>query len=214
LNAGENVILAPDIVLSPPAWLDGQVNSPRSTTDQREYVIVSLRHDANALGHDELSDERIRTLASSLDDLIDRRQVDVIFLPFQANPSNGCGDARLHERVVRTMRHTDHIQLRPWTIDLKEVSSWIQDARFVIAMRLHAAVLASSFGCPSVLMPCDQKLREYGDRMNLRRILEPAKLDQSLCGTSRAGRCLAGLRARARYRASPKCFRPLQDSLP
>jgi polysaccharide pyruvyl transferase WcaK-like protein len=48
-----------------------------------------------------------------------------------------------------------------------------------LVMRLHAAVLASSFGCPSVLMPCDQKIREYGDLMNLRRILEPATLDQA-----------------------------------
>jgi polysaccharide pyruvyl transferase WcaK-like protein len=131
-----------------------------------------------------MSEERVRTLAGSLDDLIERRGVDVVFLPFQTNPAKGRADTHLHERVAEAMVHSDRIHVRAWTANLDGVCRCIRDARFVVAMRLHAAVLALSYGRPSVLMPYDRKIREFGDLMNISHTIEAATLnDRSSVGS-------------------------------
>jgi polysaccharide pyruvyl transferase CsaB len=177
LDASAKTILAPDIVLCLPDLLAKRSVLLSEMPATRPCVVVCLRNDPHVFRLYEMTGTRIQTLAASLDDLIERHQVKVIFIPFQANPASGHGDAQLHERVAQVMSHTDQVQLRPWTADLNEVCRWIRAARFVVAMRLHAAVLALSCGRPVILMPYDRKIREFADLMNISLTIEAATLD-------------------------------------
>src|SRR5215472_5313364 len=125
LGTSSQTTLAPDVVLTLPAMLANLPAASESTLAKDPYVVVCLRHNANAF---------------RLDDLTERHGVSVIFIPFQANPASGHGDGELHERVIQFMRHTDCVQSRPWTSDLADVCRCVRPALFVLAMRLHAAV--------------------------------------------------------------------------
>jgi polysaccharide pyruvyl transferase CsaB len=177
LGVTEQVSLAPDIALALPEILVEQKPAPGQSRNINPYVLVCLRHNPNAFQTYELTEQRIRTLARSLDDLIERHNVDIVFLPMHATSPNGRGDALLHGQVARAMAHGERVHLRTWIPDLTEVCGWIRDARLVVAMRLHAAVLAYSFGRPCVLMPYDRKVREFGDLMSIRHSIEAAALD-------------------------------------
>jgi polysaccharide pyruvyl transferase WcaK-like protein len=141
------------------------------------YVTVCLRDEPNVFRRYRMNPARIRTFAGALDELVKRRGVDVVFLPFQQNPASGQGDNQLHETVAQAMAFRNHVQVRPWTADLDEVCRWIQGSRMVISMRLHAAVLAQTYHRATVLMPYDRKITEFGRLMNISHTIEPARLD-------------------------------------
>ena len=171
------VALAPDIALSLPDLIGHRRVSSIEPKLARPYIVVCLRHNPNVFHHYDMTERRVRTLAQSLDDVIERRDLDVVFIPMHANSASGRGDALLHERVAKGMRHTDRIHLRSWTSDLGEVCEWIRGAQLVVGMRLHAAVLAVSCGRPTVLMPYDRKIREFGELMGVPDSIEAATLD-------------------------------------
>ena len=175
LGVTERVTLAPDIALSLPDVLG--TRRVKNIESRNPYVLVCLRHNPNAFHSYEMTDARIRTLARSLDDLVERHNVGIVFLPLHATLPNGRGDASLHGRVAKAMVHAERIQLRAWTADLNEVCKWIRDAQVVLAMRLHAAVLAQAYDRTCVLMPYDSKVREFGDLMAIRHTIEATDLD-------------------------------------
>jgi polysaccharide pyruvyl transferase CsaB len=183
MGVSAQTALVPDIALSLPDLLRSR-GAVSAETPGRPYVVVCLRHNPNVFPSYEMTEGRIRTLARSLDDLIERRGVDVVFIPLHANSASGRGDALLHERVAAAMLHSARIHLHAWTADLDEVCSWIRAAQFVVAMRLHAAVLALSCGRPSVLMPYDRKVREFGELMAIPHSIEATALDDPDAVTS------------------------------
>ncbi len=177
LGTSSQTTLAPDVVLTLPAMLANLPAASESPVAKDPYVVVCLRHNANAFRLYDLTEARIRTLAASLDDLIERHGVSVVFIPFQANPASGHGDGELHERVIQFMRHTDCVQSRPWTSDLADVCLCVRPALFVLAMRLHAAVVALSCARPTILMPYDRKISEFGELMRIPHAIEARTLD-------------------------------------
>lgn len=177
LGAGTQTTQAPDVVLTLPEMLASLAPPSASTPPKEPYVVVCLRHNANVFQLYDLTETRIRALATSLDELIERYGVSVVFIPFQANPASGHGDSELHERVIHFVRRTDCVQSRPWTSDLAEVYRWVRPARFVLAMRLHAAVLALSCERPTILMPYDRKISEFGELMQIPHAIEARTLD-------------------------------------
>jgi polysaccharide pyruvyl transferase CsaB len=177
LGIEQNVSLAPDIVLSLPGLLEQQPLPITEAPARNPYLVVCLRHNPNVFQSYSMTEERIRTFAASLDGFIRDHGVDVVFIPFQSNPANGRGDNALHERVAAAMHHSDRTHVRSWTADLSEVARYLANAQFVVAMRLHAAVLAHAYGRPSVLMPYDRKIGEFGDLMKIDLRLEAVMLD-------------------------------------
>jgi polysaccharide pyruvyl transferase CsaB len=177
LGVGSVAVLAPDIVLSLPDLLLKRSGSIVEPLADQPYVAVCLRRNPEVFGRYGMSEARIRTLARALDDLVERRGVDVVFIPFQENPASKQGDNQLHETVAQAMVHRDRAHLRPWTADLVDVCHWIRGSRLVLSMRLHAAVLAHACHRPSVLMPYDRKITEFGRLMNIPHAIEAADLD-------------------------------------
>jgi polysaccharide pyruvyl transferase CsaB len=177
LGVSGRVALVPDIALSLPDLLKVRKVTNISSRDRKPYVLVCLCQNPDIFHTYTMTEDRIHTLARSLDELIERHDVDVVFLPLHVTLPNGRGDGLLHGRVAKAMVHPHRIQMRPWTADLGEVCSWISDARLVLAMRLHAAVLARSYGRPCVLMPYDRKVQEFGELVEIRHSLQASSLD-------------------------------------
>ena len=176
LGAGGITRLAPDIVLSLPELLPEIANS-RQPEPRASYVLVCLRGDPNVFGQYDLTEPRIQTLAAGLDHVVEQYGLDIVFLPFQGLEGPGLDDNQLHQSVVDAMRHASRTEIRPWTDDLGEICRWFQGAQGVLAMRLHAAVLAICFERPCILMPYDHKLREFGQLLGLSNTIDSETLD-------------------------------------
>lgn len=161
---------APDIVLWLPCLL-GQ-----TAVQERRYAIVSLLGHANLFGLFDLSEDRLRTLAAGLDHLVERHDLDIVFLPFQS--SDDADDAAIHRQVAALMRHPERAVLRPWSCDVPELARCFAGATLTIAMRLHAAVLAAAYGRPCLSLPYDHKVREFAAYMKLNNLVAAEMLDR------------------------------------
>lgn len=205
LHAGGVTRLAPDIALSLPELLPEIVGSGQ--TDHRApYVLVCLRANPNLFRQYDLNEPKIQSLAAGLDYVVEQYGLDIVFLPFQGLEKAGLDDNRFHQRVAAAMRHASRTEIRPWTDDLREVCRWFQAAQGVLAMRLHAAVLAICFERPCILMPYDHKLREFGQLMGISDVICPETLESPAQLRNVLARALNGSPAAGTRRAtSPEC---------
>ena len=176
LGAGRITEYLPDIVLSLPQLLDCDTGEPPSP---RPYVVVCLRTEAHAFKQFAWTEGCVRTLASGLDRLVDDHDLDVVFLPFQGLVG-AADDNRIHQEVASRMRHGERITIRPWTDSLTNVSQVVRGAACVIAMRLHAAVLACALDRPCVLIPYDHKVGEFGRQMGLQHEITAETLENPM----------------------------------
>jgi polysaccharide pyruvyl transferase CsaB len=174
LGAGAVTEYAPDIVMSLPRILDD--GSAGSTAAAPPYALVCLRTQADVFGQYAWTDQRIQALASGLDYLVERHGLGIVFLPFQSMPG-GQDDNQIHDRVAASMTHRDRVTVRPWSDDLAAVSRAVREARCVIAMRLHAAVLACAHKRCCIVMPYDYKVSEFGRQMSLPHEITAETLD-------------------------------------
>jgi polysaccharide pyruvyl transferase WcaK-like protein len=176
-GAENRTTFASDIVVSLKAFLkrDTWETAATAAAVSRPYLIVSLREAADAFGQFTLDDDRIRTIATALDEIVAGGDCDVIFVPFQTGEIH---DSRIHERVIANMRHRARAMNRPWTTDIGGMCRLFADASGVVAMRLHAAVLAVCFDRPCLVLPYDHKLREFA-RLGGLPCVEAADLDRA-----------------------------------
>jgi polysaccharide pyruvyl transferase CsaB len=177
-GAENRATFASDIVVSLKNFLKrhaGAETGAAAAAVARPYVIVSLREAADAFGQFTLGDDRIRTIAAALDGIVARDDCDLVFVPFQ---SEEIDDGRVHQRVIANMRHHARTVNRPWTADIVGTCRLFADARSVVAMRLHAAVLAVGFDRPCVVLPYDHKLREFA-RLSGLPCIEATDLDRA-----------------------------------
>jgi polysaccharide pyruvyl transferase CsaB len=187
-----HVHYAPDIVATLPKQL-GLDNSqpPQICRDSRPYALVCLRDGADAYGRYVLSGTRLEELARALDHLVSRYDLDVKFMPFQSYPG-GIDDNRVHHDVTSRMSHRDRAHVFDWNDDLSTISRHFTNARCVVAMRLHAAILATAFRRPCTLMPYDQKLVEFGDQVGIHDRIEAALLDCHDAAVTVLDSCMGG----------------------
>lgn len=175
---------APDIVFALPRWQPGWSSGARP---EETDVVVCVRATANVFGRYDLSDARLARLADGLDHLVDRRGARVVFLPFQSAPAED--DTVIHRRIAAAMRHQDRVRILPWSGDLQATVQWIGGARMVLAMRLHAAVLAVSLGRRCVLMPYDTKVLRFASEHGLPFLLPAEMLDDTAQARQLLQRC-------------------------
>jgi polysaccharide pyruvyl transferase CsaB len=174
LGAGAITVLAPDIVLTLPSLFPTQ----RSFT-ARPYILVALRGNPNVYSEFELTPTRLNNLASALDSIIEVYHCDVKFLACQ----QGEGDADdhfLHRQILGLMRQQQHCEMLDWTIDPQQISNYFGQSKMVIAMRLHAAVLAAAFAKPCAVMSYDRKVEEFGKQAGMTHLLSAANFDSGV----------------------------------
>ena len=150
-GAGDVVTFAPDIVSGIAATFPTQAEKDNS-------VIVALHGDPNVYGGYLLTTARMRVLASSLDHLASLGY-SIKFLACQRGEVD---DHSTSQSIVRMMRYPANIL--PWTSEPQKIADAFGAAGLVVAMRLHAAVLAEAYGVPCVTMPYDAKVTEYSER--------------------------------------------------
>lgn len=141
----------------------------------KSTILVALHGDSNVYGEYDMTERRIETLAGMLDSLVEQHGVDIEFFPFQ--PEGHGGDAAIAHKVQSRMRHPAESRILSWTINLPELADRFARSRLVIAMRLHAAVLAATYAIPCVLMPYDQKVVEFGEQAQIPYVLNQETLD-------------------------------------
>jgi polysaccharide pyruvyl transferase CsaB len=206
LHAGGVTRLVPDIALSLPELLPEIVSSGQTDLRRAPYVLVCLRADPNLFRQYDLNEPKIQTLAAELDHVVEQYGLDIVFIPFQGLERAERDDNRFHQRVVAAMRHASRAEIRPWTDDLGEICGWFQGAQGVLAMRLHAAVLAICFQRPCILMPYDHKLREFGQLMGISDVIYAETLESPAQLRSVLASALNGSPSAGTPRAaSPEC---------
>jgi polysaccharide pyruvyl transferase CsaB len=173
LGAAAVTEYASDIVFSLPSLLQHGNWTPG---EGRRYVLVCLRTHANDFSQFAWTPGRVQTFAAGLDRLIEQHDLDIVFFPFQALDSEQ-DDNAVHRTVADAMAHRSRVTVREWSDDLREVGRAVSEAECVVAMRLHAAVLACALGRRCVLMPYDYKVAEFGRQMELRHEITPDTLE-------------------------------------
>ncbi len=156
LGAGHRARLLPDIVSELPEFFPsaGTIGNPAN------IVLAALHGNPNIYGQYSMTDARLQTLAHVLDSIIEEHDLTIHFFPFQC--LEGGGDLQIHRDIQSRMRHSGRTVLLDWTIDCAEIARRFCTSRLVIAMRLHAAILAAAYERPCVLMPYDQKVTAFG----------------------------------------------------
>lgn len=157
-----DVHYAPDVVSLLPGQL-GFSASHSHNGEQPPYLLVCLRDGSNSYGRYAMTEGRLAALAGGLDALIEHRGLRVKFLPFQDCPGS-VNDNRMHDAVFRRMQHRAAAEVLEWSDDFHALGEAFAGAQGVMAMRLHAAILARAFLRPYAIMPYDQKLLEFGQQ--------------------------------------------------
>lgn len=149
---------AGDIVLALPRLFPDECRATASPPlVARPYVLVCLRGNPDAFGRFALTEARLGRFAAALDTLADQG-LRIAFLPFQQHDTED--DDTTHRALSQRMRRRDAVTFVPWTVDIATIAALFREAALVVAMRLHAAVVAEAFGTPTVVLPYDRKLGE------------------------------------------------------
>jgi len=161
-----DVLIAADpVFLSGPALHSephsGRLQSP-ATTGVR--LAVAIRHwDRN----DEAAGLPA-ALATALDAAITRHDATVEFVAFQAGREGDLTDDLAAAELVRArMTHAARTRVTPVPPDAAAVQALFASTSLVVAMRLHAAILATTAGVPIVALAYDAKVRHVMEQIGL-----------------------------------------------
>ncbi len=98
-----------------------------------------------------------------IDYLIEKYQIKVILLPFQKLKDN---DERLLTQILQEVKNKDHVELKPFNPDYREVLPLIAGAKLVIAMRLHALIFAHLLHTPFLSLTYSSKIAGFLKSIN------------------------------------------------
>jgi polysaccharide pyruvyl transferase CsaB len=183
---------AGDIVLALPRLFPEDCRANGRPHALREpYVLVCLRGHANAFGRFAMTEARLQRLAAALD-VFAARGLRIAFLPFQQHDTED--DDVIHRQVAARLEDRDAAIFVPWTVDVPTIASLFREAALVVAMRLHAAVLAEAFDAPTAILPYDRKLVEFAAQRGVTQV-EAEALDHDGTAAALLQDAIAGQRA-------------------
>ncbi len=122
------------------------------------YAVVCLRERDDLPSQDVCSTGFLEGMARGLDMLWERFGIKPVFVDLHPH------DACTHERVMSAMRSSDacvHVS----DLDIDEVLGVLARADMVVAMRLHASIVANAFGVPSVGFAYEDKVASFYEQM-------------------------------------------------
>jgi polysaccharide pyruvyl transferase CsaB len=146
----------PDIVLRMPEFFP----VPDNVRQGPPTALVALHCNPNVYGGYDLNEGRLGAFAGALDRLVESQGMRIVFMPCQSH--DGADDNDIHRAIQSRMRHKDRSVLLEWSADPDRISLQFRNCSLVIAMRLHAAVLAVAFDRACVLLPYDKKVVDFG----------------------------------------------------
>ena len=187
LGLAENKI----VVTADPAFSfaadGGNTHTPPGTNP---VVAVSVRH----WDRDIAPAFWERELAHALDLIVERRDADVLFVPFQRLEGQPEDDAAVACRVRKLMRRADRASLAAHALGPEAILATLRNCHAVLGMRLHSVILGLCAGLPVVALSYEPKVGQAMARAGLAdrtvdlRALDAARLadllDESLAGSS------------------------------
>lgn len=97
-------------------------------------------------------------VAAAVDHLVDTTQARVVFVLLQGRPWRLADDSAAAAQVRSAMRHKEATLTLPQDLPVNDVAAVLAHADLVVGMRLHASLLASLGGTPSVGLAYDPKV--------------------------------------------------------
>jgi polysaccharide pyruvyl transferase CsaB len=122
-------------------------------------IVVSVRHWGD--------DDWIEALAAGLDELVEARDADVIFVPFQQSGRGLANDALMSTKVAARMRQRARRAVLGTESTPAEKLAALASADLVIGMRLHSVIFAAIANVPVVALVYDPKVEIAMDRLGL-----------------------------------------------
>lgn len=130
------------------------------------YVVVSLRERDDLPGRHVCPPDFTRAVAAGLDCLWRSHGIRPVLVDLDP------ADVTIHREMVSLMEHGDqaiHLQTR----ELDQTLAVLAGASMVVAMRLHASIVANAFGVPSVGFSYEDKVSAFYQQMGREDCLLP-----------------------------------------
>lgn len=177
VRGDRDTYFAGDIVSELPRLFPEECSTaPARSVVEGHYIMVCLRGNPNVFGKFPMTETRIHNLAAALDSFAERG-MRTAFFPLQQHHTED--DQDIHRRVAEQMSHRDAAVFVDWTVDIPTIASLFGHASLVVALRLHAAVLAEAFGAHTAIFPYDRKLREFARQHARATVIEATSLDRA-----------------------------------
>ncbi|MEK6282025.1 MAG: polysaccharide pyruvyl transferase family protein, partial [Acidobacteriota bacterium] len=97
-------------------------------------------------------------VAAALDDLIERQEATVMFLPFQCLESDLTNDYFVSLMIRSYMRHQERAIVLTGNYTVQEKAGLLAQCDVVLGMRLHSIIFAANAGVPTVALAYDPKI--------------------------------------------------------
>lgn len=131
--------------------------SPRTRS-----ILLSLRHwphpDKNVL----------QEIASFIDWLYEKHQLNTIFVPFQAYQAF---DSDIYKELKKLVQHPENLLEQVYTENIEQISASMNEAELVVGMRLHSLILASLAHKPFMAISYSQKVSEVVKSLGIEKYL-------------------------------------------
>ena len=145
-------------------------------------VAVVLRHWTEGADADRWPSE----VAAALDALVEQESAVCVAIPFQADGRVALNDDVAAVAAVRAcMRHPHALHVLPSSLPAPVVKAVLGQADVLLAMRLHAVILAASTAVPVVALAYDGKVQSAMDAIGCgHRALPPAQWTGTAIGAA------------------------------
>ena len=148
------------VTADPVPWL-AQRYARRRSSPARPRLLVAMRHwyPYEFRVPDVEANERMQdAVAHALDYLVEHHDAEVAFLPFRTSARD---DDREACRAVQARMHAPSTLYGEADPGVEETMARLAEADLVIGMRLHASIMATSMGVPTVALAYMPKVRDY-----------------------------------------------------
>lgn len=194
------VSFGPDMVFSFTA--DKKTINPHSSETAEKIIGVNIRplfwwaHDLGC----ELSEE---VLASVLDQLIEQRNVKIVFVPFRLSGKEGYSDQEASEVVISKMKHKQKATVYVCPLDetlFSSIEACYNTFDFFIGTALHSLILSCKLGIPFIALPYQKKCEMLMNDLGLKEFT--LNSDELLSANSLLARILRAFDERQKTKAS------------
>lgn len=177
------------MVTADPAFsFAAEVSAPLARPERKPVIAVSVRY----WDRDVSPAFWERELAHALDLVVDKRDAEIVFIPFQQLEGQPEDDAVVAHRIRTLMRRAESAYISPHSLGPDEILAKFHAADAVLGMRLHSVILGLCAGRAVVALSYEPKVSQatasagLADRTLDLRALDAARLaemvDASLAG--------------------------------